>query len=92
VELITAIARALVDNPDRASVEEKTAADVTRISLTVDPEDVRYVIGKQSRTARALRTLLGAISVKLNRRYSLEIIEDLDEDLDGGTMTPDIAV
>lgn len=76
VELISAIARSLVDKPEAVSVNE-TSNDVgTVLRLRVDPADVGKVIGKQGRTARSLRTILGAVSVKLHHRYSLEIVEE----------------
>jgi predicted RNA-binding protein YlqC (UPF0109 family) len=79
-ELITGIARTLVDNPSGVSVEETTAGIVTTIFLTVDPEDIGKIIGKQGRTARSLRTLLGAISAKLHHRYSLAVVEVFHQD------------
>jgi uncharacterized protein len=78
VELIAAIARALVDNPSGVLVEETTVGGVTTIFLTVDAKDVGKIIGNQGRTARSIRTLLGAISVKLKHRYSLQIVEDAE--------------
>jgi predicted RNA-binding protein YlqC (UPF0109 family) len=74
-ELIEAIARALVDNPDKVSVEETSNQFGRTLRLRVDPSEVGLVIGNQGRTARSLRTILGAISVKLKYRYSLEIVD-----------------
>jgi predicted RNA-binding protein YlqC (UPF0109 family) len=75
VELTVEIARALVDKPDAVSVEIIAQEGGTALHLRVDPSDVGKIIGKQGRTARSLRTILGAVSVKLHHRYSLEIIE-----------------
>jgi len=82
VELITAIACALVDKPEEVSVVQASDQTGTVIRLRVDPTDVGKVIGKQGRTARSLRTLLGAISVKLKHRYSLEILEERGQDME----------
>jgi uncharacterized protein len=76
VELINAIARSLVDKPELVSVEAAPHEGGTVLHLRVDPSDVGKVIGKQGRTARSLRTILGAVSVKLHHRYSLEIVEE----------------
>lgn len=76
VELIAAIARSLVDKPEAVSVNETSSETGTVLRLRVDPADVGKVIGKQGRTARSLRTILGAVSVKLHHRYSLEIVEE----------------
>ena len=76
VELISAIARSLVDKPEAVSVNEASNEAGTVLRLRVDPSDVGKVIGKQGRTARSLRTILGAVSVKLHHRYSLEIVEE----------------
>jgi hypothetical protein len=80
VELITAIARSLVDKPQEVSVGATSNETGTVLRLRVDPTDVGKVIGKQGRTARSLRTILGAVSVKLHHRYSLEIIEEAKVD------------
>jgi hypothetical protein len=74
-ELIMAIARSLVDKPDEVSVNEASGETASLLRLRVDPTDVGKVIGKQGRTARSLRTLLGGISVKYGHHYSLEIVE-----------------
>ena len=76
IELIAAIARSLVDKHEAVSVHETSNEAGTVLRLRVDPSDVGKVIGKQGRTARSLRTILGAVSVKLHHRYSLEIIEE----------------
>jgi predicted RNA-binding protein YlqC (UPF0109 family) len=81
-ELVAAIARSLVDKPEEVSVNATSNEAGTVLRLRVDPTDVGKVIGKQGRTARSLRTILGAISVKLKYRYSLEIVEDIGQDLE----------
>ncbi len=78
VELITGLARALVDKPEEVSINETSSETGIVLRLRADPTDVGKIIGKQGRTARSIRTLLGAISVKLRHRYSLEIVEEVD--------------
>jgi predicted RNA-binding protein YlqC (UPF0109 family) len=74
-ELIHFIARTLVDKPDEVEVEEVQEGDTQVLELTVAREDLGKVIGKQGRTARALRTILSAASTKIRRRAVLEILE-----------------
>ena len=74
-ELITYIVRALVDNPDQVEVTEVEGQSTSVIELKVAKEDLGKVIGKQGRTARAMRTILSAASTKINKRSVLEIIE-----------------
>jgi predicted RNA-binding protein YlqC (UPF0109 family) len=74
-QLVEDIARALVDLPDEVHVEEVQGEQVTVLELRVAPSDLGKVIGKQGRTARSIRTLLGAAGMKLNRRFQLEILE-----------------
>ncbi len=74
-ELIEMIARALVDNPDQVSVTEVEGEQTTVLELRVAQTDLGKVIGKQGRTARAIRTLLGASGMKLRKRFVLEILE-----------------
>ena len=74
-DLVTEIAKALVDIPDEVTVREVEGEQVTVLELRVAPSDLGKVIGKQGRTARSIRTLLGAVGTKLNRRFSLEILE-----------------
>jgi predicted RNA-binding protein YlqC (UPF0109 family) len=74
-ELIAYIAKALVDNPDAVEVTEVEGAQTSVIELRVAKEDLGKVIGKQGRTARAMRTILSAASTKLRKRSVLEIIE-----------------
>ena len=74
-ELIDYVSRALVDLPDGVEVNEIEGEQTTVIELKVDKSDLGKVIGKQGRTARALRTILNAASTKLKKRSVLEIIE-----------------
>ena len=74
-ELVTEIAKALVDSPEEVTVREVAGEQVTVLELRVAPSDLGKVIGKQGRTARSIRTLLGAAGMKLNRRFTLEILE-----------------
>jgi uncharacterized protein len=74
-ELVSEIAKALVDSPDDVVVKEVEGEQVTVLELRVAPSDLGKVIGKQGRTARSIRTLLGAAGMKLNRRFTLEILE-----------------
>ncbi len=73
--LIEQIAKALVDNPDAVQVNEIEGEQTSVIELKVAKEDLGKVIGKQGRTARAMRTILSAASTKLRKRAVLEIIE-----------------
>lgn len=73
--LMTEITRALVDDADAVRVEAITDQEATVLRLHVAPSDIGKVIGKQGRTARSLRTILGAASMKLQRRFSLDIVE-----------------
>ena len=74
-ELIEYIAKALVDDPDEVSVSEVEGEIASVIELTVAKSDLGKVIGKQGRTARAMRTILSAASTKMNKRAVLEILE-----------------
>ncbi len=74
-ELIEYIAKALVDNPDEVQVNEVEGEQTSVIELKVAKEDLGKVIGRQGRTARAMRTILSAASTKLNKRSVLEILE-----------------
>ena len=73
--LMTEMTRALVDDIAAVKVEVLTDQDATVLRLHVAPGDIGKVIGKQGRTARSLRTILGAASMKLQRRFSLDIVE-----------------
>ena len=74
-ELIECMARALVDNPEKVKVSEIEGEQTSVIELRVAKEDLGKVIGKQGRTARAMRTILSAASTKIRKRAVLEIIE-----------------
>jgi len=74
-ELIDYIARTLVDHPDDVAVTESEDDDTITIELRVAKEDLGKVIGKQGRTARAMRALLSAAAGKVNKRSRLDIIE-----------------
>ena len=74
-ELIEYMARALVDNPEQVQVSEVEGEQTSVIELRVAKEDLGKVIGKQGRTARAMRTILSAASTKIRKRAVLEIIE-----------------
>lgn len=74
-ELIKYIAQALVDNPEQVEVSEVEGNQTSVLELKVAKEDLGKVIGKQGRTARAMRTILSAASAKLKKRSVLEILE-----------------
>lgn len=74
-EMVAFIAKALVDDPDLVEVTEVEGEKTVILELTVAPTDLGKVIGKDGRTARALRTLLSATSAKTARRAVLEILE-----------------
>ncbi len=76
IDLIAEMARAMVDTPDSVSVEALKDGDGTVLRLRVAPGDVGKVIGKQGRTARSIRTILSAASMKVKHRYSLDIVEE----------------
>ncbi|HEY7617335.1 MAG TPA: KH domain-containing protein [Terriglobales bacterium] len=73
--MLEQIAKALVDAPDNVFVEAFEEDGETVLELEVDPNDMGKVIGRHGRTAKALRTLLSAASMRLNKRYVLEILE-----------------
>jgi len=81
-QLVLEIVQALVDQPDDISVELIENSESSILRVRVAPQDIGKVIGKQGRTARSLRTILGAASMKLQHRFSLDIIED--GEIDGG--------
>jgi predicted RNA-binding protein YlqC (UPF0109 family) len=74
-ELIKYMAQALVDNPEQVEVSEVVGEQTSVIELRVAKEDLGKVIGKQGRTAKAMRTILSAASTKIRKRSVLEIIE-----------------
>ena len=73
--LMTEIIRALVDQPTAVQIDAIADNDVTVLRLRVAPADIGKVIGKQGRTARSLRTILGAASMKYRHRFALDIVE-----------------
>ncbi len=74
-ELVEAIAKALVDNPDQVQVRAIEGEQVTVFELRVHGSDLGKVIGRQGRTVRAIRTILNAVGMKLRKRFTLEILE-----------------
>ncbi len=74
-DLIKYVAESLVDYPDKVVVSEVVGEQTSVIELKVAKEDLGKVIGKQGRTARAMRTILSAASAKVKKRAVLEIIE-----------------
>jgi hypothetical protein len=82
-ELMTQIARALVDHPDEVlveAVEGDEGDDTTVLEMRVAPDDVGKVIGKQGRTVRSMRTILAAVGQGHHLRYELDVVEDEDEE------------
>jgi len=74
-ELVVRIVKALVEYPDEVVVSEVKSETTSVIELRVNTGDIGKVIGKQGRTAKAIRNILGSVSAKLNRRFILEILE-----------------
>jgi len=74
-ELVELIAKALVDNPDKVKVTQLDGEQSSIIELSVAPEDLGKVIGKQGRNAQAIRVIIGAAGMKLKKRVNLEILE-----------------
>ena len=74
-DLIEHIAKALVDSPDEVEISEIEGNQTSVLELKVAKSDLGKIIGKQGRTARSMRTILGAASTKLRKRTVLEIIE-----------------
>ncbi|WP_022852053.1 KH domain-containing protein [Limisalsivibrio acetivorans] len=75
-ELVEFIVKSLVDNPDAVRLEEVEGEKASIIELRVDNSDLGKVIGKQGRTAKAIRTILNASGVKSGKKVVLEILED----------------
>jgi len=73
--LVELIAKALVDEPEQVAVRSVDGEQLTVLELSVSANDLGKIIGKQGRTARSIRTILGAAGMKLKKRYSLEIVE-----------------
>ncbi len=74
-ELVETIAKYLVDNPEKVRVNEVEGTQSIIIELKVAPEDMGKVIGKQGRTAKAIRTVVKAAAIKENKRVTVEIIQ-----------------
>lgn len=74
-DLVEAIARALVDHPEQVQLRSVDGEQVTVLELRVHPEDLGKVIGRQGRTAKSIRTILGAAGMKIRKRLTLEILE-----------------
>ena len=74
-DLLAEIARALVDHPEGVQVRAVEGSHVTVLELKTHPEALGKVIGRQGRTAEAIRTLLGAAGMKLHKRFTLEILD-----------------
>jgi predicted RNA-binding protein YlqC (UPF0109 family) len=74
-DLIQRIAEALVDSPEQVTVTALEGSQATVLELKVAKEDLGKIIGKQGRTAKSIRTILGAASAKQNKRTVLEIVE-----------------
>jgi uncharacterized protein len=74
-ELLVAIAKALVDNPDQVQVRAIEGEEVTVLELCVHPSDLGKVIGRQGRMAESIRIIIGAAAMKLRKRAMVEILE-----------------
>jgi len=74
-ELVEFVAKSLVDHPDEVRTHTHERSDQTVIELEVAQEDLGKIIGRQGRTARAIRTLLNAAAQKSRRRFSLDILD-----------------
>jgi predicted RNA-binding protein YlqC (UPF0109 family) len=74
-ELVEAISKALVDHPEDVQVRVVEGEQVIVMELRVHPTDLGKVIGRQGRTAKSIRTILGAAGMKLKKRFTLEILE-----------------
>jgi uncharacterized protein len=74
-DLVEVVAKALVDHPDDVQVRVVEGEQVIVLELRVHPTDLGKVIGRQGRTAKSIRTILGAAGMKLKKRFTLEILE-----------------
>jgi predicted RNA-binding protein YlqC (UPF0109 family) len=74
-ELVELIAKSLVDNPEQVQVSQLDGEQTSILELKVAQEDMGKIIGKQGRTAQAIRLILGAAGMKLKKRFTLEIID-----------------
>ena len=75
VELVSAIAKSLVEHPEAVEVSESQSNGTTVIQLKVASDDMGKVIGKQGRIAKAIRTIMKAVATKENKRVSVEFID-----------------
>jgi predicted RNA-binding protein YlqC (UPF0109 family) len=75
VELVKYIAKELVDNPDEVKVSQREEEDAYVIELTVAPDDMGKVIGKQGRIAKAIRTVVKAATAKSEKKYIVDIVD-----------------
>jgi predicted RNA-binding protein YlqC (UPF0109 family) len=75
-ELVEFVSKTLVDHPEGVEVRSIAGSQGTILELRVNPQDLGKVIGRQGRTAKAMRTLLSAAGTKARKRFTLEIIED----------------
>jgi uncharacterized protein len=87
-QLVESIAKALVDHPEFVRVTAVEGAQSTVLELRTHPSDLGKVIGREGRTAQAIRTLLGSCGMKLHRRFTLEILDDQDIDNRTSAATP----
>lgn len=78
-ELVTQIAKALVDAPEEVTLDLVEREGATALRVRVAPGDVGKLIGKQGRTARSIRTILGAVGMKYHHRFTLDIVEEHSE-------------
>lgn len=74
-ELVSFVAKSLVDNPEKVEVTEVAGEQTAVLELKVAQEDLGKIIGKQGKTAKAIRTILSAAAAKMKRRAVLEILE-----------------
>ncbi len=74
-ELVSYIAKSLVDNPEKVEVREVAGEQTSVLELKVAQEDLGKIIGKQGKTAKAIRTILSAAAAKMRKRAVLEILE-----------------
>lgn len=74
-QLVEMIARALVDDPEAVSVTEVAGEQTTVLELRVAPQDLGKVIGKEGRTIRSIRTIVGAASMKHRKRFVLQVLD-----------------
>ena len=78
-DLVETVCKSLVDNPEEVKVTQIDGEQTTILELRVHQSDLGKVIGKQGRTARAIRTILAAAGMKQKRRFNLEIIERFED-------------